>query len=62
MENMDAFNELHEEVKHLSYSNNRLKGDNRWLENKLTQLQEENDNLKIFIDALEMIYEIQNWH
>jgi len=49
----DAFNELYEEEeKILSYSNNRLKRENKWLENRLKQLQKENYNLKYDIDVI----------
>lgn len=53
---LDAFNELHEESKKLIYYNNRIKGENKWLDNRLKLLKEENENLKIDLDTLEMDY------
>jgi len=53
---MDAFNELHEEAKILQCSNNRFKGGKRWWENRLKQLEEENENLKTYREELEIIY------
>jgi len=54
---LNAFKETHEEANHLALSNNRLKGLNSWLENRVKQLVEELLNLKIDFESLEMIYE-----
>ena len=43
---LDVYNELHKEARKLQYSNNRHKGENRWLENRLKQLETENEKLK----------------
>ncbi|XP_027933253.1 uncharacterized protein LOC114188805 [Vigna unguiculata] len=41
---LDVYNELHEEARKLQYANNRHKGENRWLENRLKQLETEMKN------------------
>ena len=43
---LDVYNELHEKDRKLKYSNNKHKGENRWLENRLKQLETENEKLK----------------
>jgi len=43
---------LHEVARKLQYSNNRHKGQNRWLENKLKQLEAENESLKTNLESL----------
>ena len=50
---LDVYNELHEEVRKLQYSNNRHKGENRWLENRLKQLETENEELKTELENIE---------
>jgi len=50
---LDAFKELHEEGRKLQYSNIMEKGENRWLGNRLKQLEEENENLKTSLEELE---------
>jgi len=37
---LNAFNEMHEEANILVVSNNKIKGVNNWLENKVTKLEE----------------------
>ena len=41
-----AFKETHEEANKLSLLNNRLKGKNNWLENRVKTLEEELNNSK----------------
>jgi len=53
---LNAFKETHEEANRLTLSNNRLKGLNSWLENRVRQLEEELLNLKTDFECLEMIY------
>jgi len=53
---LNAFKETHEEANRLALSNNRVKGLNSWLENKVIQLEEELLNLKTDFESLEMIY------
>lgn len=43
-------------MKNLLYLNIRFKGENKWFENKLKQLEDENDNIKSYMDALEKVY------
>jgi len=50
---LDVYNELHEEARKLQYSNNRHKGENRWLENRLKQLETENEELKTDLENIE---------
>jgi len=50
---LDVYNELHEEARKLQYSNNRHKGENRWLENRLKQLETENEELKTELENIE---------
>ena len=50
---LDVYNELHEEARKLQYSNNRHKGENRWLENRLKQLETKNQELKIELENME---------
>jgi len=44
---LNAFKETHEKANKLALSNNRLKGLNNWLENRVKALEEELENLKI---------------
>jgi len=44
---LQAFKETHEEVNRLALSNNRLKGLNNWLENRVKTLEEELEKSKI---------------
>jgi len=53
---LNAFKETHEEANRLALSNNRLKGLNNWLENRVKQLEEELLNLKTYFESLDMIY------
>jgi len=53
---LNAIKETHEEANHLALSNNKLKGLNSWLENKVKQLKEELLNLKTDFESLETIY------
>jgi len=53
---LNAFKETHEEANCFALSNNRLKGLNNWLENRVKQLEEELLNLKTDFESLEMIY------
>ena len=50
---LNVYNELHEEARKLQYSNNRHKGENRWLENRLKQLETENEELKSELENME---------
>jgi len=50
------FEELHSEAKKIVVMNNRLKGLNSWLENRVSQPESETTNLKIDFEHLEMIY------
>jgi len=36
---LDVYNEFHKETTKFQYLNNRHKGENRWLENRLKQLE-----------------------
>jgi len=49
---LDVYDELHEEAKKLQYYNNRHKGENRWLENRVKQLEAENEELKIDLENM----------
>jgi len=42
---LDAFNELHKEATKLQKSNNKCRGEIKWLESRIKQLEEENENL-----------------
>jgi len=53
---LDVFKETHEEANKLALSNNRLKGLNNWMENRVQALEEELDNLKNDFENLELIY------
>jgi len=53
---LNAFKETHEEANCLAFSNNRLKGLNSWLENRVKQLEDELLNLNTDFESLEMIY------
>jgi len=50
------FEELHREAKKIVVMNNRLKGLNSWLENRVSQLELETVDLKIDFEHLAMIY------
>jgi len=50
---LDVYNEFNEESRKLQYSNNRHKGENRWLENRLKQLETENEELKTELENIE---------
>ena len=50
------FEELHNEANKNSALNNRLKGLNNWLENRVSQLEKEIVDLKTDFEHLEMIY------
>ena len=51
---LQAFKETHEEANRLTFSNNRLKGMNNWLENRVKTLEEELQKSKIDLEKLEM--------
>ena len=51
---LQAFKETHEEANRLPLSNNRLKGLNNWLENRVKTLEEELEKSKIDFEKLEM--------
>jgi len=53
---LDAFKETHEKDNMLALLNNRLKGLNNWLENKVKSLEEELNNTKIDFENLEIFY------
>jgi len=53
---LDAFKETHEEAYRLTLLNNRLKGMNNWLENRVQALEEEMNNYKNDFENLEMVY------
>jgi len=42
---LDAFNELHKEATKLQKLNNKRIGEIKWLESRIKQLEEENENL-----------------
>lgn len=44
---------MHKKARKLQYSNNRHKGKNMWLENRVKQLEGENENLKTSLESLE---------
>ena len=50
------FEELHSEANKIVIMNNRLKGLNSWLENRVSQLESETVDLKTDFKHLEMIY------
>jgi len=51
---LQAFKETHEEANRLALSNNRLKGLNNWLENRVKTLEEELEKSKIDFENIEM--------
>jgi len=53
---LEAFKETHEEVNRLAFLNNRLKGLNNWLKNRVKTLEEELNHSKTDFETLEMIY------
>jgi len=54
---LDAFKETHEEAHGLVLLNNKLKGLNKWLENRVKTLKEELSHSKTDFETLEMIYQ-----
>jgi len=50
---LDAFNELHKEATKLQKSNSKRKGEIKWLEGRVKQLEEENENLITSLEKLE---------
>jgi len=50
---LDTFNELHEEATKLQQSTNRRKGEIKWLEGRVKQLEDENENLTVSLGKLE---------
>jgi len=50
---LDAFNELHKEATKLEKSNNKRRGEIKWLEGRVKQLEEENENLITSLEKLE---------
>ena len=53
---LQAFKETHEEANRLAILNNRFKGFNNWLENRVKALEEELENSKTDFENLEMLY------
>ena len=51
---LQAFKEIHEEANRLALSNNRLKGLNNWLENRVKTLEKELEKSKNDFENLEM--------
>jgi len=51
---LQAFKETHEEANRLALLNNRLKGLNNWLENRVKTLEEELEKSKTHFEILEM--------
>jgi len=54
---LDAFKEPHEEANRTTLLNNRLKGLNNWLENRVKTFEEDLINSKTDFENLEMIYQ-----
>ena len=52
---LEALKETHEEANRLALLNNRLKGLNKWLENRVKTLEEELNHTKTNFETLEMI-------
>ena len=50
---LDAFKELHKEATKLQKSNNKCRGEIKWLEGRVKQLEEENENLITSLEKLE---------
>jgi len=50
---LDAFNELHKEATKLQKSNSKRRGEIKWLEGRVKQLEEENENLINCLEKLE---------
>jgi len=50
---LDAFNELHKEATKLQKSNNKCRGEIKWLQGRVKQLAEENENLISSLEKLE---------
>jgi len=50
---LDAFNELHKEATNFQKSNNKRRGEIKWLEGRVKQLEEENENLITSLEKLE---------
>jgi len=50
---LDAFNELHKEAMKLQKSNNKRRGEIKWLEGRVKQLEEKNENLITSLEKLE---------
>jgi len=50
---LDAFNELHKEATKLQKSKNKRRGEIKWLEGRVKQLEEENENLITSLEKLE---------
>ena len=53
---LQAFKETHEKANRLALLNNRLKGLNNWLENRVKALEEELEDSKTDFENLEMLY------
>ena len=49
---LDAFDELHKEATKLQNSNNKRRGEIKWLESRIKQLEEENENLITSLEKL----------
>jgi len=50
---LDAFNELHKEATKLQKSNNKRREEIKWLEGRVKQLEEENENMITSLEKLE---------
>jgi len=57
---LEAFKETHEEARRLTLLNNRFKGLNNWLENRVKTLEEELNHSKTDFETLKMIYKNSN--
>jgi len=53
---LEAFNETHEKDNSSALLNNRLKGLNNWLENRVKTLEEELEKSKVDFENLDLIY------
>ena len=54
---LDAFQEIHEEAKRLTFSNNRLKCENNKLKMRITILEKDLNQSKADLENSELIYE-----
>jgi len=54
---LDTFQEIHEEAKRLTFSNNRLKCENNWLKMKITVLEKDLNQSKIDLENSGLMHE-----